>query len=427
MVQRESIQTALFASSIAVIGYFARNLIHENLTIVGPHLKSTCQVDPLTFTNYAPVDRMLCILVIFFQRALDDYMGLTVTRVLLGLFGTVQAIMAIEGSRNGYSRYHIMAWFMFWGMLANGITIAIVSSLFWMPLFVLTSRSFDYNTKNSNDSPLNDDCVPTMVAPARSSAILISLVLAFGIPSVLMTSSLVAEPDSWLSLQIIAGWQFCPIFIQILYTALTWILTPLLNDDRVMPLTGDALTTNAAMVTSSKTTTSTATSISTSTMSRTTMMTTNESDATDQLEEENRQRQRVRMAQSKAGVEQLYLIMAVINALIYYGSFIQTQMDGVHLKDSLILLATKTIPAAGLNAIEINQFFCAHILFLDLVVLTITFGLWSLYEDGIMAFVIVAAGTIIIGPGAMLAAYAMYRENRIQNPENLKLRGKKTN
>ncbi|KAI8334664.1 hypothetical protein BC941DRAFT_431821 [Chlamydoabsidia padenii] len=399
-------------------GLFSRRLMHEHLATIHPHLQATCQLEPLTFTHYGPVDRFLCILVVFFRRAMDDYMGLQVTRVLLGLFGTVQAIMAVEGSRNGYSWYHVMSWFMLWGMLANLITIAMVSCLLWMPIFVLTSRSFVSRIRVG----LDDASVPVMISPARSAAILISLLLAFGVPSVYMTFTSLVERGSWLSLQIIALWQFCPILIQATYTTLTWILTPLLKDDRVMPLPSIQET---AIISSS-----TSTSTTTTTSSATTRVTRQVDIIADQQVEDddvNQQRQRVRMAQCKAGVEQLYLFMMIINALIYYGTFMKIQMDGVYLKDSLILLATKTIPAPGLGDIEIAQFSCAHFLFLDLVVLTLSFSFWALYEDGFLVFIILVGGIVLIGPGSAIAAYAIYRENSIQDPNRLKLQIKKTN
>jgi hypothetical protein len=237
-----------------------------------------------------------------------------------------------------------------------------------------------------------------------------------------MTTSSVIERGSWLSLQVIALWQFCPILIQLTYTVLTWVLTPLLRDDRVMPVAAGIRDT--ATVSTVETT-----ATSTSSSSSTTTRITKESDSvivTDQMDDVNQQRQRVRMAQSKAGVEQLYLIMAVINALIYYGTFLQTQLDGVHLRESLLLLATNTIPVAGLRDIQVAQFRSAYFLFLDLAVLTTTFSFWALYEDGLIVFVILLAGILSIGPGSAIAVYALYRENRIQDPNLLKLRAKKT-
>ncbi|SAM04898.1 hypothetical protein [Absidia glauca] len=420
MVKKETIKALLFAGSTATFGYIARQHMLQQLEGVGPHLYATCQAQPLIFTHNGPVDRILCILVIFFQRAMDDYMGLQVTRVLLGLFGTVQAIMAVEGSRNGYAWYHVVSWFMFWGMLANMFTIAVVTSLVWVPLYVLTSRFFVSRTISRDSDGMDDSAVPVMISPARSGAILLSLLLAFGVPSLLMTTSSVIERGSWLSLQVIALWQFCPILIQLTYTVLTWALTPLLRDDRVMPVAAGIRDTA---------TVSTVETTSTSTSSSTTTRITKETDSvivTDPMDDVNQQRQRVRMAQSKAGVEQLYLIMAVINALIYYGTFLQTQLDGVHLRESLILLATNTIPVAGLRAIEVAQFKSAYFLFLDLAVLTTTFSFWALYEDGLIVFVILLAGILSIGPGSAIAVYALYRENRIQDPNLLKLRAKKT-
>ncbi|KAI8085003.1 uncharacterized protein BX664DRAFT_338309 [Halteromyces radiatus] len=428
MINKEHLLPLCFALSSATFGYFAIPMIQSGLDMVDPNVQTTCQFSPVTFTHVDAVDRFLCIVVAFFQRAMDDYIGLKVTHVLLGLFGTVQAIMAVEGSRNGYSKYHIMTWFMFWGMLANVLTIALVSSLLWMPLFVLTSRSFVSRTKQPTnaDSSIDDNSVPVMVSPARSTAILVSLLAGYGLPSLLMTTELVADFDSSLALQFITVWQFAPILVQLLYTGLTWIFTPLLKDDRVMPLIEEDTTTTTTLTQTTLTeTTEVSSSSSTTTTKRVDVIMTEDDENNDG--DVNQQRQRIRMAQSKASVEQLYLILAVTNLLIYYGSLALIKMDGVHLKDSLIMVLTKTLPSANLTPVEVAQFFSGHVLLLDLLVVTTVFSMWSLYEDGVLVFLCVLLGLIVIGPGSSLSIYCLYREQRIQKPENLKLRIKKSN
>ncbi|CAO3622399.1 unnamed protein product [Cunninghamella echinulata] len=398
-MKTESIQRTAFVLSSVLFGLIARQWIVSGIVASGLHLYKTCHQSPIVFTHYAPLDEFLCILKVFFRRAMDDYMGLHITRVILGLFGTVQVIMALEGSRYGYSKwYHITSWLMFWGMAANVFTIAVISSVCWVPLLVLSSYSFLSQTKQpSKNNPQHDQTVPVMIQPSRVYAIFYSILITYGLPSLFMTTSIIAPPSTWLSDQIIVFWQFAPVFYHLLYLFLTMIfnkssfLKPYFYDQRVQPL----------------------------------------HDKTEKEDEDingpNQVRQRVRMAQSKAAVEKVYLLLASINLFIYYGSFFKAQSDGVYIKDSLILLFLKQIPVMGLNETQITQFLSAHVLLLDLLVTTITFSVWALYEDGLYAFLFVSLGNIVLGPGTSVALYAAYRELRIQNPENLKLRIKKQN
>lgn len=402
-MKKETIQCTLFVSFSIILGLIAKQAIDSVLKDLEPHLVKTCQSSPIVFTHYASLDDFLCVLKVFFRRAMDDYMGKQITRIILGLFGTVQVIMATEGSRNGYNKwYNVVSWFMFWGMAANIFTIALISTLCWVPLLVITSSSFLSKTRQGKNDPKHDNHVPVMCSLQRVSAIFISVILSYGLLSLFMATSILVKPSTWLSDQIIILWQFAPLICHLLYILLTALFNHIpfiynyFNDPRVQPIS----------------------------------LQTNNNDSKyddDNVDSVNQVRQRVRMIQSKSAIEKNYILLAGINLFIYYGCYFEAQTEGLYIKDSLIMLLFKAIPAMGLSEIQITQFLTSHFLLVDLLVTTIIYTVWALYEDGFVVFLLVLLGNLVFGPGASIAIYAAYREYRIQDPENLKLRVKKEN
>ncbi|CAO3646756.1 unnamed protein product [Cunninghamella blakesleeana] len=405
-MKKETIQCTVFVLFSIILGYIARQAINSVLQEVGPHLVETCQSSPIVFTNNVQLDGFLCVLKVFFRRAMDDHMGKQITRIILGLFGTVQVIMATEGSRYGYNKwYNIVSWFMFWGMAANVFTIAVISTLCWVPLLVITSFSFITKTRQGKSDPQNDRSIPVMCSLQRVSAIFFSVLFTYGLLSLFMTTSILTEPSTWLSDQIIVLWQFAPILFHLLYILLTLLFSHIpffynyFNDSRVQPVLLSQIDHNN-----------------------------NDSQYDDDnVNSVNQVRQRVRMVQSKSAIEKNYILLAGINLFIYYGCYFESQTEGLYIKDSLIMLFFKAIPAMGLNEIQITQFLCSHFLLVDLLVTTLIYTVWAFYEDGFVAFLFVLLGNLVFGPGASIAIYAAYREYRIQDPENLKLRVKKEN
>ncbi|ORX52729.1 hypothetical protein DM01DRAFT_1383901 [Hesseltinella vesiculosa] len=379
-------QVHSFASSMA-LGYWTReHMFTKVLPKVGMMIAGHCEKNVEQFTSSTHLNMILCTLVTFFQRAMDDYMGLHIVRILLALFGTVQVFMAIEGSRYGYSWYNVVAWAAFWGALCNVLTVAIVSSLLWLPLFVLTSYRFATRSKNAlssqeSDRPFDDSTVPVMVNPARVYAIFVTYLAVYGVPTVLMTTSWVFSFDTKASMAINAFWQLCPLLIQPMYVVLTWLFDRFLYDQRVVGRSGLPV-------------------------------------------EENRTRQRVRMVKSKSAVERVYLLLGVINLVVYYSAYLQINWDGVHLKDALLMLVTAQPPSSGMRPPHKLQFFCAHFMLVDLLVTSVSFTLWAAYQQGLWIGLLVLAGTIVLGPGTSFAIYACYREYNLQDTQLLVDRAK---
>ncbi|KAI8063283.1 hypothetical protein BC940DRAFT_307539 [Gongronella butleri] len=382
MEQRQLVAIGAFIASSVAVGYYARiHLFHEILPKVGLMIAAYCQRYADKLVSHEAGNTVLCSLITFFQRAIEDYLGVHVLRILLGLLATIQALVAIEGSRHAYSWYNPVAWFAFWMLLANVMTIAVVGSVAYLPILVLVSATMVARTKqplsrDERDRPFDDSTVPVMVTPARVYAIFWSILLAYGVPTVLMTTTILTKKTSPLATKINAFWQLSPALVQPLYIVLTWVIRPWMHDARVEGKPGLP-------------------------------------------NDENRKRQRVRMVQSKSAVERVYLLLGIINLIVYYTSYLQVVWDGIHLKDSLIMLFSAELPSASLTPTQIAQYFCSHFLFMDLLMTTLAFTMWACYQHGALVGLLVLIGDIVLGPGCALSLYLCYREYFLQDTQLL--------
>ncbi|CAO3620250.1 unnamed protein product [Cunninghamella blakesleeana] len=408
LMKKNMIQFILFILFSVILEYIAKREPLSFIRAVGPHLLKTCQCSPIVFTNNAGIDEILCIIKAFYRLVLDDDMGIQLLRVTSGFFGTIQVIMAIEESRYGNNEwYNSVSWCMFWGMAANFLTMSITSSI-WLSIFAISSFSFISITRHGKDDPQHDDSIPVMCSRQRVAAIFLSATLSYGLISLLMTTPILDKSSTWLSDQIILLWLFAPIIFHLLYILLTTLFNHIpffynyFNDTKVQLVSLLQFNNSNDNTEASK----------------------NDDNNVDGV---NQVRQRERMVQSKNAVENGYNLLFFINLFILIGTHYEFWSKNLHIMEESLNCIMNPIPTANLNEIQTNQYFCSCFLLKNLSFTFIIYSVWALYEDGFIIFVAILVGAKFAGPGASIAAYASYRERRIQNPENLKIRIKKEN
>ncbi|RUS26937.1 hypothetical protein BC938DRAFT_483910 [Jimgerdemannia flammicorona] len=69
------------------------------------------------------------------------------------------------------------------------------------------------------------------------------------------------------------------------------------------------------------------------------------------------------------------------------------------------------------NSIEQGQTLCSHFLFVDTIVLALSLVYWVALESGVVPAVLTLLASFVVGPGAALPAYAIWREGELENVE----------
>ncbi|KAG2206711.1 hypothetical protein INT47_003653 [Mucor saturninus] len=125
-------------------------------------------------------------------------------------------------------------------------------------------------------------------------------------------------------------------------------------------------------------------------------------------------KKRLTDVQGKDACERTYLLLGVLNMLVWYGSYLMVAHQGIHLKDSLLLLlnAPGQLPA-GLNFTELGQLLGARTILVECIAFIVSFVLWATFQSGLLVGLLVAVATPLMGPGAALAFYSYYREGQI--------------
>jgi hypothetical protein len=350
-----------FIIGLAVAGYTAYN-IHQAVQPWVPKIIDMCMSSANTdvegnlrvlYTGYSTLDRVICFYVNFTQQPLHDVVGAPLMRLLMGCFASVYAIMAYEGSRKGFKNSTLLAAFPLLGLLSNLIGISLVFPLFWVPLSL-------YYIKNK--ATTNETLSITM---PEAYGVLFAIIFGYGMPSALVSSPIIKD-DTKFEQDALAVWLVLPILIVPLFTVMEnvfkWVGSP------VDQVTEPAL------------------------------------------------RNRLQIAEGKDALERSYLFIGVLNMFLYFGSYLQLSHLGIRVWDSILMLlnAPGTLPA-GLTFGDLGQLLGTRTVLVEYISLAVSFVLWATFNSGLMVGLCVAFACPIVGPGAAVAYYAYYRENKIQD------------
>jgi hypothetical protein len=309
-----------------------------------------------TYTGYEGIDqKFLCFIVPFFVQSISTPIGAAVTIELLTLFGLVLALFSMEGSRTRTS-YTLLAAAPLFGMLSNLVGVSVAVPLAWIPCYQWFAGGVPAGKRN---------VVLENIEPGRAAAIVVSTLVVFGAPTVFMFLDLKKS----IIENVIAAWQFAPLFI----SPLAALLTPAF---------------------------------------RWVALATPQTSGDDKLF-----KARWRTIQSKSMVETLYLFTMALGTIIHYGVIVHSGFNGVFLVEGLWKLANFASDPVLSSAENLSTTVCAYFLLLDLVVLSAALAFFSLLEDGIMGVAVYVGATAVLGPAGGLSAYLAWRENGVQNPK----------
>lgn len=306
----------------------------------------------VAYTNMSPtLDRVLCFYVHFNQQPLHDIVGLPLMRLLMAALGTCYAIMAFEGSRKGFKTSTLMVAFPLLGVLASMIGISLMFPAVWIPLCF-----YSYKQKE----PKGEDLSLSM---PEAYGILLGIVVGFGVPSAIIASPLITN-DSRLEQDLLCFWQVLPVLIVPLFGVFEKAIRKLGSpvDQVKQPVV----------------------------------------------------RERLHLVEGKDALERCYLFLGALNMVIYYGSYVFTVHQGIHIWDSFLFLlnAPGSLPA-GISFLDLGKIICSRMILVDYISLSFAFVLWATLNSGMVAGLLVFIATPIIGPAAAISFYSYYRESKI--------------
>ncbi|RCH85666.1 hypothetical protein CU097_005623 [Rhizopus azygosporus] len=298
------------------------------------------------------LDRQLCVFVNIYQHAMHDILGAPIFRLLLAAFGTALAIMAIEGSRKG-SKKTLLALFPIYGLLANLISISVMFPLIWVPLYVFYKKR----------APAKEEYWSITID--RVYGLFTAMYVGYGLPTVALTTPRLTQPDTKWEQDLLSIWQLAPILLVPLIPVFVRFFKQPSPIDRVS---------DPAM------------------------------------------RYRLKIAEGKDALEKSYLLLGIVNMIIYFGMYLLVALQGIRIWDSLVLLynAPDNLPAS-VSFGDLGQILTTRVFMVDFAALSLSFVLWAILDGGLKAGLLVAFVMPFIGPSAAISFYAYYRENVIQD------------
>ncbi|KAG0745924.1 hypothetical protein G6F57_001798 [Rhizopus arrhizus] len=246
----------------------------------------------------------------------------------------------------------LLALFPVYGLLSNVIGVSVVFPLIWVPLSVFYRRHTLFKKDHWNIT------LPVVYG------IFTAIYVGYGLPTAILLSPLV-KPDTKLEQDMLAAWQFAPLLIVPLIPIFIKFFQQPSPIDRV-------------------------------------------SDET--------VRNRLYVVEGKDALEKSYLLLGIVNMLIYYGMYLIVAHQGIRIWDSLVLLyhAPDNLPGS-VSFGDLGQILATRTIVVDYVVLSIGFVIWALFDGGIRPAATVALIMPVVGPAAAISFYAYHRESSVQN------------
>lgn len=246
----------------------------------------------------------------------------------------------------------LLALFPVYGLLSNVIGVSVVFPLIWVPLSVFYRRHTLFKKDHWNIT------LPVVYG------IFTAIYVGYGLPTAILLSPLV-KPDTKLEQDMLAAWQFAPLLIVPLIPIFIKFFQQPSPIDRV-------------------------------------------SDET--------VRNRLYVVEGKDALEKSYLLLGIVNMLIYYGMYLIVAHQGIRIWDSLVLLyhTPDNLPGS-VSFGDLGQILATRTIVVDYVVLSIGFVIWALFDGGIRPAATVALIMPVVGPAAAISFYAYHRESSVQN------------
>lgn len=348
--------------SASVVGYTFYNLREHALPWL-PKVVNMCfnPKDPnvtgqfrVDYTGYTPkLDSLICSYVNLYQQPLHDILGLPISILLMSAFGTAYALMAIDGTRHGFKKSTLLGVFPLFGLLSNFFGAFTVFGFIFLPLGL-------YYRKQKQGVPN-----AWKITLPEAYGTLVGVILGYGVPSAILASPLVAE-NSRIEQELLSIWLVLPIFI-----------VPFIGfGKKVFECMGSPF------------------------------------DKLSNVE----LKERMRVAEGKDAVERTYLFLGVLNLFGYLGSIWFVAQKGIHIGASILLLlnAPEQLPA-DLTFTDLGQLLSTRIMLVSYLALGAVFLLWAFFQGGILAGLVTALITPIVGPGAAVSFFAYYRESLVQD------------
>lgn len=353
-------------------GYFLLKHIHHTLLPFNIVQRNACQnTSQLLETYSAPgfhelLDRIVCVLVRFCYKAVNDPLCFPITATLVGLATTAYAIMSVERVRFNNTKF--LTTFMI--AMGNVIGTGIIAPLAWLPWYGWTLHS---HYKSINKAKLADTQTAVHVKTNKKTSKSLrqriyeyhekeSLTLPFVQPhhalgialaclvgQFLPVALLVSHGPSLTQRNILAAFQYFPITFGLVECGL--------------PLMTKFIFKNT---------------------------------------DEKKKRE-----EGKESVKLLYASLASVNAFIWMWVWIKwfqtAQVPEQMLRQWIELFFSF---GTGSNSV-------AYMLMWDVAALLGTFTYWSWLEDGKKGVQCLLLSSVVLGPGAGLALYSLKREHRI--------------
>lgn len=123
--------------------------------------------------------------------------------------------------------------------------------------------------------------------------------------------------------------------------------------------------------------------------------------------------------QSKIAIQQLFMSLAVINLILYYGILIYSFIHDVNVIRSTTEIIWRGL-STGIQEPGSGPAICTLYVIISLVGLITTFAYWAFLDDGMDGMILFALASFVLGPGAGLATYCWVREQSMHKLFNSK-------
>jgi hypothetical protein len=123
--------------------------------------------------------------------------------------------------------------------------------------------------------------------------------------------------------------------------------------------------------------------------------------------------------QSKIAIQQLFISLAVVNLILYYGILIFSFIHDVNVFRSTAEIVWRSL-SIGNQEPGSKSLVCTLYVIINLVGLIISFAYWAFLDDGLDGVILFAIACLVLGPGAGLATYCWVREQSMHKLPNSK-------
>jgi len=194
-----------------------------------PFILTSSKAYVRSYTFISSVDHGICHLIAFFHLLLDSPFH-DPRKFVSYLFGTglpCIIVPLIEAYRYRGKQHWLLRYPTFWLMLAQIVTLGIMSTIYW-PLLLISraqsseaeegNRRTNSEAKNSRKTDLGTGKIAKLIGPVQAEGLIFGLALGFVLPSV--ATVLHNDPfTTW-------AWQFYPVFVALARVAYVSLRAP---------------------------------------------------------------------------------------------------------------------------------------------------------------------------------------------------------